>query len=274
MIWHILKKDLRLMWPMAAALLLVAALESGLRTAAPTIALGPFVFLLTLLPIVIMLGIAFVTVIVVQQDNLVGDRDDWLIRPIFAHSVLAAKLLFVVLALHAPLLLIDILEVARTGISVQQSLAPAMSHQLVLFCLFTTPALMIGATTRSVVGALVFSLSIVVMFFLVIMIAISSGVNPSISPIGSGYSWVVGWATGLMYVVIFICLARFQFRQRRESVSRVVGVTVTAAAFVLLCFFPWGAALQAQQWINGSPVSDMPIVLAFSPDVPPQMNAA
>jgi hypothetical protein len=117
-------------------------------------------------------------------------------------------------------------------------------------------------------------LGIVVLFFLVILVAVTSGVNPSASPIATGYSWVVAWATALMYVAIFICLARFQFRQRREFVSRIIGVTVTAAAFVLLCFFPWGAALQAQQWINGSPVGDKPIVLAFSPDLPPQINAA
>jgi hypothetical protein len=273
MIWHIFKKDLRLMWPLAAALVSVAVIESSLRTA-PATTLGPFVFLLSLLPIVIMLGIAFITVIVVQQDNLVGDRDDWLLRPIPTHSVLAAKLLFVALALHAPLLLIDIVEVARTGISPVQSLAPAMSHQLVLFCLFTTPALMIGAATRSLVGALTFSVGVVVLFFLIILIAINFGVNPSASPIGTGYSWVVAWTTGLIYVVIFICLARFQFRQRRATVSRIVGVMVTAAAFVMLWVFPWGAALQAQQWITGSPVSDKPIVVAFSPDVPPQINGA
>ena len=272
MIWHIFKKDLRLMWLLVAAVLLVAALESGLRIAAATIALGPFVFLLTLLPIVVMLGIAFVTVIVVQQDNLVGDRDDWLIRPIPSRSVLAAKLLFVALALHAPLLLIDILELVRTGISVQQSFSPAISHQLVLFCLFTTPSLMIGATTRSLVGALTFSVAIVVLFFLIILIAINFGVNPSASPIGTGYSWVVAWTIGLTYVVIFICLAGFQFYRRRETVSRIGGVAVTAAAFVLLWCFPWGAALRAQQWIDGSPVSDEPILLAFSPDLSPQTS--
>jgi hypothetical protein len=273
MIWHIFKKDLRLMWPLAAPLILLAVLVSGLRAAAATITLGPFAFLLTLLPIVIMLGIAFVTVIVVQQDNLVGDRDDWLLRPIPAQTVLAAKLLFAVLALHVPLLLIDIVEVARTGISLQQSLVPAMSHQAVLFCLFTTPSLMIGATSRSVAGALIFSFGIVVLFFILILVAISSGLHPNDFAISTGYSWIVAWVTAALYVASFICLARYQFRHRRATVSRIVGVTVTAVAFVLLCIFPWGAALRAQHWIDGSVAEDKAIVLAFGSNLTPQSDS-
>jgi hypothetical protein len=45
---------------------------------------------------------------------------------------------------------------------------------------------------------------------------------------------------------------------------------VIAAALLMIYVFPWGAALQAQQWITGSPVSEKPIVLAFSPDLPPE----
>ncbi|HEY6456748.1 MAG TPA: hypothetical protein VIY90_15850, partial [Steroidobacteraceae bacterium] len=145
------------MWPFVVGLILVAALDCWLEVVAGTaIAPGLEGRLLQLLPPVVMLCIAVITVTAVQQDNLVGDRHDWLLRPIQSHSVLAAKLLFVGLVVHAPLLLIDVLEISLSGLPVRQSLIAALSHQLVLFFIITTPALMVGATTRNVVGALGF----------------------------------------------------------------------------------------------------------------------
>lgn len=274
MIWHIFKKDLRLMWPFVAGLTTIAAIQCGLEVATGTvIAPGPLALLLQLLPIVVMLSIAILTVIVVQQDNLLGDRHDWLLRPIPSHSVLAAKLLFVALAIHGPLLLIDVLGVASTGISVRQSLVPALSHQLVLFFLVTTPALLVGATTRNVVAAVGFTVGMFILFT-VILIAANFGlaINPSDSPIQSGYSWVVAWTTFPLYVAIFLFLARFQYRERRETPIRIIGVIVTAAAFALLCGFPWGAAIKAQQWIDSAPAGEKAISLAFSADPSPQSD--
>ncbi|HEV2701913.1 MAG TPA: hypothetical protein VGV09_09810 [Steroidobacteraceae bacterium] len=265
MIWHIVKKDLRLMWPFVALLTTLAAMQCGLEISAGTVVpAGPMVVLLQLLPLIVWLSIAVVTVIVVQQDNLVGDRHDWLLRPIPAHSVLAAKVLFVILAVHAPLFLIDVLQIAATGISVRQALIPALSHQFVLFFLATTPALIVGATTRNVVAAVGFSVGVFVLFTL-ILFGVNFGVvrNPAVSPIQSGYSWVVAWTTFLLYVAIIFFLARFQYRERRETPSRIVGVIVTVAAFALLCWFPWGAAIKAQQWIDGAPVGEEAISLSF-----------
>jgi hypothetical protein len=272
MIWHIFTKDLRLMWPFLAGLILVAALHCGLEVAAGTVITpGPMTMLLQILPIVVMLSIAVVTVIVVQQDNLVGDRHDWLLRPIPTHSVLAAKLLFIALAIHGPLFLIDVVGVASTGVSVRQSLIAALSHQLVQFFILTTPALVVGATTRNVVVAMGFSVGVFILFALIIFtVSVGLGINPSGTPLQSGYSWVVAWTTFLFYVAIFIFLARFQFSERRETLSRIIGVTVTAAALALLCVFPWSAAIRAQQWIDATPKGQTAISLAFPPDPSPQ----
>jgi hypothetical protein len=272
-IWHIFRKDLRLMWPFVAGLLLVAALDSWLDVVAGTLLVpGLISIVLQLLPVVEMLGIAVVIVMVVQQDNLLGDRHDWLLRPIDTDQVLAAKLLFAGLAVHGPLVLIDALETVSIGLSIQQGLIAALSHQSVLFCLFTTPALIMGATTRNLVGALGFSVALIIIYALCLVTASNLGINPFLSPVQSGYSWLVAWTTGLIYVALMIVLARFQYRQRRETSSRIVGVTVTTAAFVLLGLFPWGAALQAQRWVDGTAKGEEAISLGFSPDLLLQAN--
>jgi hypothetical protein len=271
-IWHIFRKDFRLMWPLVLGLVVVAALNCWLEVVAGTVVVpGAEEMLLQLLPPVVMLCIAVVTVTVVQQDNLVGDRHDWLLRPVQSHSVLAAKLLFVGLVVHAPLLLIDMLEIASSGLPVRQSLIAALSHQLVLFCVITTPALLVGATTRNVVGALGLVVGSFILFVFCLLSASFLGIHLfGASPIQTGYSWLVAWTSGLIFVALFYILARFQYRERREIRSRILGVSVTAAAFALLCVFPWSGVLQAQRWINGAAAGENAISLGFSSaPVPP-----
>jgi hypothetical protein len=272
MIWHIFRKDFRLMWRFVLGLALVAALDCWLEVVAGTaIVPGAEAMLLQLLPPVVMLCIAVMTVTVVQQDNLVGDRHDWLLRPIQSHSVLAAKLLFVGLVVHAPLLLIDMLEMAFSGIPLRQSLIAALSHQLVLFCVITTPALMVGATTRNVVGAVGFVVGLVILFVFCLLSASARGINLlGLSPLETGYSWLVAWTTSLIYVALLLFLAKYQYRERREIRSRILGVSMTAAAFALLCVFPWGGVLQAQRWINGAAAGENAISLGFSLAPSPQ----
>jgi hypothetical protein len=274
MIWHIFRKDFRLMWPFVVGLVLVAALDCWLEVVAGTaIEPGTETMLLQLLPPVVMLCIAVITVAVVQQDNLVGDRHDWLLRPIRSHSVLSAKLLFVVLVVHAPLLLIDVLEIALFGLPVRQSLIAALSHQLVLVCVITTPALMVGATTRNVVGALGLIVGLVILFVFFLVSASVRGINLfGLSPLQTGYSWLVAWTTGLIYVALLLFLARYQYRERREIRSRILGASVTAAAFALLCVFPWSGVLRAQRWINGVAAGENAISLEFSAAPAPQSD--
>jgi hypothetical protein len=276
MIWHIFKKDIRLMWPFVTGLILLAALDCRLETVTGTVVVpGPMSILLQLLPYVLMLGIAVITVMVVQQDNLLGDRHDWLLRPIHSRSVLSAKLLFVGVAVHGPLLLIDLLELESTGLSVRQSFIASLSHQLVMFSLLTTPALMIGATTRNVVGALGLSVGLVILFAGCLLSASLLGINAfGLSPIQTGFSWLVAWTTGLIYVALIMFLATFQYRERRETLSRILGVTVSAAAIALLGVFPWGPALQAQRSIDGAAEGEKAIALTFSPDPPPPSDPA
>ncbi|HEY6454812.1 MAG TPA: hypothetical protein VIY90_05950, partial [Steroidobacteraceae bacterium] len=92
------------------------------------------------------------------------------------------------------------------------------------------------------------------------------------SPLQTGYSWLVAWTTGVIYVALLLFLARYQYRERREMRSRVLGVSATVAAFALLCVFPWSGVLQAQRWINGAAAGENAISLGFAPAPAPQSD--
>src|ERR1700761_7893184 len=106
MIWHIFKKDLRLLWPFgfASAILQFAIVAVHLK-------LGVFeeepIFssVLLLLESVMYFGVAVLIASVVHEDSVVGTRQDWLVRPIRRRDLLLAKLLFLLLAVQVPMLL-------------------------------------------------------------------------------------------------------------------------------------------------------------------------
>ena len=102
MIWHIFKKDFRLLWRFAAV---VAVLEflavsvlyqadhggfDGRRTSA----------LLNVLVVLQLIGSAALAAAAVHSDAVPGVRQDWLVRPIPRRDLLSAKVLFVVLVVQ------------------------------------------------------------------------------------------------------------------------------------------------------------------------------
>lgn len=251
------------MWPFLAGIALVAIFGMTLRAAVGT---GPISdalsIMLNLLPVALEFSVAFIAVIVVQQDNLLGDRQDWLLRPIRSGDVMLAKLVFVIVAIHGPLLLVDILEVKLTGISFAQSLVPALSHQLVLFCCFTAPALIVGAVTRTALTALSFVVVLIIAFAALFTLGLAARVIPNWYVTSTSYSWVVQSATLLLYVIAITAVLHFQFRARREIAGRVLFVAATVAAVALLYGFPFRVAFAVQQRVDVAQGSEGRIALA------------
>lgn len=149
MVWHVLRKDLRLLWPLVA---LVAAIHA--MAAALAVWLGRFLEpreILALahgLPLLSFLGIVVLTVALIHQDPLPGDRQDWLVRPIRRSTLIGSKLLFILLLIIGPLLLADFAAGLADGFPLAAALAAAVSRSTWVFCLLTLPALAFAAVTR------------------------------------------------------------------------------------------------------------------------------
>jgi hypothetical protein len=276
LIWRIFAKDVKLLWPLA-----LAVLASELALLLLTGSAGPFpppikvgglatVYLLTFL---IALGSALLIVMAVQQDPIPGVGQDWLARPIRRRDLFLAKLLFVLLVIHAPLLVTGMLHGLWDGFSPGASLAAALVRNLGLLLLFSLPCLTIGALTRNLTEVLVGAVAMFIGFFVALLLLslvvwwITHVPNVEVATLGSGIAWV--WQTaalallsGAMAVILTLLYARRRVLAARLVLCAPLLVAVSWAAL------PWGPAFALQAWLSGTPGTHPELSVAFEPAQP------
>ena len=101
--WHLLKKDLRRLWPLLSLLYGILLLQDALALRDPLteetfLRFGP-------LSILLMAAVTGVVGVVIQQEPLVGTTAFWLTRPIGRGSLVLAKAAFLLAFVVAPLVL-------------------------------------------------------------------------------------------------------------------------------------------------------------------------
>jgi hypothetical protein len=267
MIWHIFRKDARLLWPMALAVALLQSL-----CAARTVLLGHFseprtlAMLSGFLPLLLYLGIVLVTITAVHQDCLPGVRQDWLTRPIRRRDLLLSKLLFVVLMLHLPILLVDVAEQLALGFPLLASLGVSASRAASLLCIFTLPALMLGAVTRSLTDALVFGIAATIGFTVLIALSIATPSPGTRVPPQPGMEWIPFGAAGLVILLGAPAALAFQYVRRRTVLARGIGLAVVALAWGIAIGMTPISTLAIQRWVWGSSAEGAVVSIAFVPD--------
>jgi hypothetical protein len=265
MVWHVFKKDVRLLWPLSLAVVVVGAL-CALRTIFEGHFYQPVLERLTFfLPYLLDLGIAIVAVTAVHQDALSDSQEDWLIRPLLRRDVALAKVLFVLLTVNAPLMIIDVLQQLALHFPLSVSIGVAASRALVTAFMFSLPGLMLGAVTRSLVDAFVFGTASAIGFVLLIAVATST-LSPSVLGLGgaAGMRWISLWAAGGVIVIGSAATLTFQYSTRRARVARSIGLAAVFAAVFTVVLLPGTATLAIQESLWGPPNSDG-IRLSFDP---------
>jgi hypothetical protein len=264
MIRHILKKDFRLLWLLAAVLVVVQfALvfvdfqlghfnrdDEALRS------------LLLLLEIAVYFGGGCMIAVLVHQDALVGARQDWLSRPIRRRDLLAAKLIFVLITIHAPMLLAELGEGLAAGFSFSHSLLPALSQNLWFLVAFTLPVFALASLTRSMTQAIATTLCL----FLAVLcwdVLLKGWTGNPLGPTGgSAIGWVPDLVRLLIYLLASVAILCLQYFRRKTVASRIV-----LGAAVVLCLLtqtmPWRYAFHWEQAVSKVPASAHQIALQF-----------
>lgn len=268
MAWHIFRKDLRLLWPLA---LLVAAIHA--LAAVLAVWLGRFLeprqilSLARALPLLSFLGIAVLTVLLIQQDPLPGDRQDWLVRPVRRGAMIAGKLLFIVLIVIAPLLLADFAQGLADRFPLTVALGAAVSRSAWALCFLALPALALGAATRDLTQALALAFGVVVawiaaQFVLVILL----GAHSSFA--GLGASWLAAACWAAVTMAATAAVVSLQYVARRTRTSRmVIGAAVVLSE--LSIFLPWRVVLAVEAQLSSDRNASAPVALAFDPQAGP-----
>jgi hypothetical protein len=265
-ITHILKKDIRLLWPMAA---LVAGLQLSATIAhhvmdhssAPS---QQLVIIATILSLLALLGGVVVVILAMHQDPVPGVRQDWLTRPIRRRDLIFAKLLFAVVMVHLPLWLVALFAMLADGISLPAAILGASGSGLATFCEFTLPAIMIGAVTRNFIEAFVAATIGLLAYVFIFGVVFGSLLRVKASIGGTGVAWVIDAAFYTLTLLGAAATLGLQYFRRRTTLSRWL-VGAGGAAVIACGFLPWSFAFGLQQQLSPQPQSAGAISLAFDP---------
>jgi hypothetical protein len=265
MIWHIFRKDARLLWPMAA---LVAALnvcaavpyrliDHGIRNSQLGI-LG------TLLPALALLSVIVVVVVAMHQDAIPGARQDWLIRPIRRVDMALAKLLFVLLMVQLPLWMVDVGTALADGFALPAASVAAAARNIQIFCEFALPAMMIGAITRTFVEAFVVAVGGFVLYVGIFLVGLSMllGMKGTVGETGS--AWMFTAAFDILALIGIAVILALQYLGRRTTLARWV-VGVGGALAICVMHLPWPVAFRMQAALSPDPTAARAITVGFDP---------
>jgi|GEM_PF-5355621 len=264
MIWHIVRKDLRLLWPMAVIVAAVNLVNAALLSVGGTFARtkqliesGNLSWISNLaLPAVGMIGLVLLVFSAIQQDPLPGTTQDWLTRPIPRGRLWTAKLIFVLLAGLSPIFLGDVVMGAAAHFGLLDVIAASLTRSLALLCLICAPAALLAAVTRKLTDILVFVIGLILVLVAVLIALIQLGFQSPVMQ--SGYVWVVWWIFAGLGVGLTVLLVPLQLRWR--STQRVRWILLIVGGLLPVIFFiPWNAAIRIQQALGGHGQSTLAI---------------
>jgi hypothetical protein len=265
MIWHIFKKDARLLWPMAA---LVAALH--ICAAIPRhlidhgMGSGQLEILSALLSALALLGVTVLAVVVMQQDVVPGTRQDWLIRPIRRRDLILAKVLFILLLVQLPLWIADVGITLADGLPLPAAGIAAATRNIQVLCCFALPSMMIGVITRTFVEAfVVWAIGFVTyMGFFQVILAMLLGIKATVMETGAAWMFTAGFdIAALVGAALILTL---QYFRRRTALARCL-VGVGGALVICVAFLPWHLAFSMQSALSPQPAAARAIAVAFDP---------
>ncbi|HEY6454384.1 MAG TPA: hypothetical protein VIY90_03780 [Steroidobacteraceae bacterium] len=265
MIWRIFRKDWGQLWSLVAIL---AALQFA--NAAFWFALGPFeeprglVVAAQIFAYLVLLGVAVLVTVTVQQDALVGVSQDWLIRPVRRGALLCSKLLFVLITVHGPMLLADFAHGAAAGFSPRDTIAAALTRTADIALVVDLPVFAIAALTKTLVQAA--ATMLVIWFVVVVGLAVGilarGGAPPAFA--ASGMQWMTPAFWSALALCASIMIIRLQYRHRATARARAIlwGAVLLAP---LLSFSTWAAAFSVQRLLSTDPQIAQSIAVTFEP---------
>lgn len=266
MIRHILRKDLGLLgaFGLAAAILqsaiMVVHLKLGVFQEQPF-----YSSLLLLLESMMYFGVAVLITTLVHEDSIVGIRQDWLVRPIRRRDLLAAKFVFLLLAVQVPMLLAAILGGMANGFPVSLSFSAALSQNVYFLIGFTLPVFAFASLTKNISEAIGFAfvLAIADIFATEAFILPMSG-DPLGPTTNTGLAWIpLAWRFSI-YLFAAVAILVLQYFRRATRASRIV-----LAAAVVMCLFtellPWSTVFAWQEAISPLHVAGQSIAAHFDP---------
>jgi len=280
MIWHIFKKDWKLIWPYAAGLaalhfaLMAALLRIGRFRAEPpfnwmnpgglTVLGGDHTFyaLTNVFPVLSYLASGFLITAIIHQDAIPGLRQDWLVRPIRRLDLFLAKLLGVLLMVVAPIFAADLSGALLNGFAWGPSMDAALGRSVWLWFSLFLPLFALASLTKNLMEAIVAATAVEAVYFVL-------GIFRSYAQPVFFIHGRVDWMHQVIRLSIILlgaaALLGLQYSLRKTFASRLL-----ALGFVLILLLvpsvPWQTAFALEERLSQNPSADDGVNISFVPD--------
>jgi len=267
--FHIFRKDIRHHWPeLLVSLLLLAAFvwhepaEWFGNFASFSLLQILFSYVNTLLP----LSWGLMIVRLVHEESLVGDRQFWVTRPYEWPSLLAAKLLFLVVFIHLPVFVAQVLLLSRAGFPIASNLTGLLGMQIGLDLLFLAP-ITLAVVTRTLAQALIVAIAAFLVF-----LAVGSLASLVPSETMSSALENSGIFQGSVLLAAPVAAILWQYARRRTWHSRTLLLAAGAAMVLADVITPYRTLIERQYPLADS-AHPAPVQLSVLPP-PPSVKKA
>jgi hypothetical protein len=224
---HIFRKDVRRLWaPLAIALALQTLFTIfEIRPRGQSGLIANQITPETLVDFLLPLAWWYLIAALVHEEALPGDRQFWVTRPYYWKSLLAAKVLFILLFVNFPLLIGDCFILTAQGFSLGQLWQGVLWRQIPFSLWLLLPPLALGSLTRNL-GQVVVAILLIVLRIVAASLPLESG---SAIPEGSTpVAWVGATIDALVMLGVLAAVIFIQYRYRRSLPARAL-----FAAFVI-----------------------------------------
>jgi hypothetical protein len=270
MVWHIFKKDWKLLWIFVIAVASLQAIAEFTYFRLGLFGEDPLLEMLSeVVPMLAMLGSWFLIVAIVHLDRIPGVRQDWLVRPVRRRDLLVEKFLFLIVAVEGPIFAVNLLQGLANGFPLRASLVAAASRVVFLLFFVVLPFFILASVTQNMTEAFIFGCGctvIILAFFILAAYLDGSARGTLMSVTHSGIGWIGEvFRFGLVAVASVVILGIQYFR--RHTITARGLVVVFGLLLLTSVFLPWTPAFAVEKRLSPRPAAGASTTLAFAPRI-------
>jgi ABC-type transport system involved in multi-copper enzyme maturation permease subunit len=258
----IFKKDVKHLWMQilvyVATLILFACQDPAYVKHELDVVVGVETSLYVLLPLACWLLVTSL----MQAERTVGHNQYWLTRPFSRSDLLAAKLLFLLVFVIAPVFVCQLVVLAANGFVPAAYVGELLVKQIFFLAWLLLPMAAIATVTKNLGHAFLGGLLLMVGLWLcgafLDTIAKDSG--------WGGLAWIRETGIAAMALCISAAVVYLQYTRRRTTVSRAV-LAIGAAVCLLAAFVPpWPPAFAIQSWFSERKIAPQEVRISLDPE--------
>jgi hypothetical protein len=239
---HIFKKDVRYLWYEIAV----------------TLGLVVMIVFYPWLEFIVPIAWCNLAARLIYAEPLPGDRLFWVTRPYSWKSLLAAKALFILVFVNLPMIVADIIILAKNGFRVFENLPGVVWSQVLITSAFVLPIVVLATITTRLV-------QLVLAGLVLVLLPISPLWQVSQASDWQGLEWILHSLLLATFVFAGAIIIVRQYKLRRTAIAR----TLTAGTLLLVAlefvFFPWDTAFAAQSWFSKLRIDPASVHVALDP---------